>query len=309
MVARILLSALLCWVVDAAHAQSSERPLTLYSGYAAGTNTDTALRTLADLISRHSSRRVIVENKPGASGTFAATSVMASKSEGHVLAQAPISVFRMPHISANYDPRTDLTWIISIAGYRFATLVRGDSPWKTWKDLIDYARANPGKFTYATPGQASSPHITMEDIAEREGIKWLPVPYKSGTLIALLSGEVNGLATSPNWGYVESGQVRVLAVWTAQRNPRLPDVPTLKELGYNLVVSSPWGLVGPKGMSASTVKMLHDTVKKAMDNPEFAKLIDRLDQEVNYMNSETYAKFARETYDQEGLVVKRFGLK
>ena len=169
MVVRILLSALLCWVVGAAHAQPAERPLTLYSGYAAGTNTDTALRTLADLISRQNGRRVIVENKPGASGTFAAASVIASKPEGNVLAQAPISVFRMPHISANYDPRTDLSWIISIAGYRFATIVRGESPWKTWKDIIDYARANPGKFTYATPGQASSPHITMEDIAEREG--------------------------------------------------------------------------------------------------------------------------------------------
>jgi tripartite-type tricarboxylate transporter receptor subunit TctC len=234
---------------------------------------------------------------------------MAARPDGNFLAQAPITVFRMPHISATYDPRTELSWIICIAGYRFATMVRGDSPWKTWKDLIVYAKANPGKLTYATPGQASSLHITMEDIAEREGIKWMPVPYKSGTVFALLGGEVDALASSPTWGYIESGQMRVLAVWTERRNPRLPDVPTLKELGYDLAVTSPWGLVGPKGMSPAAIKTLHDAIKKAMENPEFAKIIDRLDKEPYYMSSETYAKFAREAYEREKLVVQRFGLK
>jgi tripartite-type tricarboxylate transporter receptor subunit TctC len=292
------------------HAQSaSERPLTLYSGYGPGTNTDTALRALADIVSKQTGRRVIVENKPGASGTFAATSLLAAKADGNVLAQAPISVFRMPHINASFDPRKDFTWVIGIAGYRFATMVRADAPWKSWKDMIEHARANPGKFTYGTPGQASSLHITMEDIAEREGIKWTAVPYKTGTWVALLGGEINALATSPQWGFVESGQVRVLSVWTERRNPRIPDVPTLKELGYNLVVSSPWGLAGPRGMSPATVKMLHDTIKRAMDNPEFAKLIDRLDQEPIYMSSEAYVKFALSTFETERDVVKRFGLK
>lgn len=307
---RFAMMGALALAAGAALAQpAGDRPLTIYSGYGAGTNTDTALRALADAMARQGARRVIVENKPGASGTMAASSVITGKPDGSVIAQAPISVFRMPHISATFDPRKDFTYIISVAGYRFGTMVRGDAPWKTWKDLIDYARANPGKFTYATPGQASSPHITMEDIAGREGIKWVPVPYKTGTLPALLGGEVQGLATSPNWGMVQSGKVRVLAVWTAQRNPRVPDVPTLKELGYNLVVSSPWGLVGPRGMSAATVKMLHDTLKKAMDDPEFVKLIERLDQEVHYMSSETYNRFAADSYESERMVVKRFGLK
>ena len=241
--------------------------------------------------------------------TFAASSVIAAKPDGTVLAQAPISVFRMPHINAAFDPRKDFTWIIGVSGYRFATMVKGDAPWKTWRDIIDHARANPGKFTYGTPGQASSLHITMEDIAEREGIKWNAIPYKTGTWVALMGGEINALATSPQWSFVDSGQVRVLAVWTEQRNPRLPDVPTLKELGYNIVVSSPWGLVGPRGMAPATVKMLHDTIKRAMDNPEFAKLIERMDQEVSYMSSEAYAKFAATTFEHERGVVKRFGLK
>ena len=317
-IARILFSAMAvvaegfaCLMGGTALAQSAaERPMTIYSGYGAGTNTDTALRTLAEVMTRQANgRRVIVENKPGTSGTLAASTVMAAKPDGNVLAQAPITIFRMPHINASYDPRTDLTCIIGISGYRFATMVRGDSPWKTWKDLIAFARANPDKLTYANPGLASSLHITMEDIAEREGIKWRAIPYKTSTLIALLGGEVDVLATSPPWSHTETGQVRTLAVWTEKRNPRLPDVPTLKELGYDLVVSSPWGLVGPKGMAASTVKMLHDTIKKAMDNPEFARLIDKLDQEPQYMSSETYAGFARKTYDQEKLVVQRFGLK
>ena len=91
-------------------------------------------------------------------------------------------------------------------------MVCGDSPWKTGKDIIDYARANSGKFTYATPGQASSPHITMEDIAERKGIKWVLAPYKSGTVVALMGGEVHALASSPTWRYIESGQIRARCV-------------------------------------------------------------------------------------------------
>jgi tripartite-type tricarboxylate transporter receptor subunit TctC len=290
-----------------------EKPITLIVPYSAGGSTDVAMRALADAASKHLGQRVVVENRTGVGGTLGPASMVNAKPDGYLISQMPITVFRIPHMQkASFDPLTDFTWLIHVSGYTFGVAVRADSPWKTWQEFIAYAKANPGKVSYSTPGNGTSLHITMEEIANREGIKWLQVPYKGAAdaLIALRGGHVTAMADSSGWAeMVDAGQLRLLCTWGENRTRRWPAVPTLKDLGYGIVSNSPYGLAGPKGMDPKIVKILHDGFRKAIDDPAYQKVLERFDQDNMYMNGEDYAKFARKTYDEEKAVIERMGLK
>ena len=141
-----------------------EKPVTLIVGFPPGGATDTTLRAFADAASKTLGKRVLVENKPGASGTIAATYLANNvKPDGYTVAQISQPTFRLPHLQrTNFNPLNDFTYIIGITAYTFGVVVRSDSPWKTWQELIAYAKANPGKLTYATSGTGSTAHVAME---------------------------------------------------------------------------------------------------------------------------------------------------
>ena len=290
-----------------------EKPVTLVVPYSAGGTTDVAMRALADATARQLGQRVIIDNRTGVAGTLGPASIVNARPDGYLIAQMPITVFRVPYMQkGSFDPLNDFTWIIHVSGYTFGVAVRADAPWKTWQEFIAYAKANPGKVTYSTPGHGTSLHITMEEIAQREGIQWLQVPYKGAAdaLIALRGGHVTAMADSSAWGeLVDAGQLRLLVTWGENRTRRWPNVPTLKDLGYGIVSNSPYGVAGPKGMDPKVVKVLHDAIKKAMDDPTYQKVLERLDQDNVYKNSEDYAKFARQVNDEQKAVVERLGLK
>ena len=292
-----------------------EKPVTLIVPWSAGGGTDVAMRSLAEVMAKHLGQRMVVENKAGASGTIGPSSMAKNaRPDGYTVSQMPITVFRLSHMTkTEFDPMTDFTWIINLTGYTFGVVVRADSPWKTWQEFIAYAKANPGKVTYGTPGNGTSLHITMEDVALREGIKWLQVPFKGNAdaTVALLGGHIMASADSTGWAeLVDAGKFRMLVTWGAQRTKRWPQVPTLKELGYDIVSVSPYGIAGPKGMDPKVVKILHDAFKKGMEDPAFQKVLERLDQQENfYMNGEDYAKYARKTFEEEKATVERMGLK
>src|SRR5260221_8838056 len=121
------------------------RPVTFIVPWTPGGSTDTSMRALAGIAERHLGQRIVVENKPGVSGTMGAHALaQGAKPDGYTLSQMPITVFRLPHMTkTNFDPMTDFTWIIHLTGYTFGVVVRADSPWKTWGELIAYAKANP----------------------------------------------------------------------------------------------------------------------------------------------------------------------
>lgn len=290
------------------------RPVTFIVPWPPGGSTDLAMRSLSVLAEKHLGQRIVIENKPGVSGTMGAQALAQNaKPDGYTIAQMPITVFRLPHMSKMaFDPMSDFTYIIHLTGYTFGVVVRADSPHKTWQDLVAWAKANPGKLTYATPGNGTSLHITMETIAQREGVQWTQVPYRgfADASVGLLGGQVMAHADSTGWAeLVNSGRVRLLVTWGAQRTKRWPNVPTLKELGYPIVSSSPFGLAGPKGMDPAAVKVLHDAFKKALEEPEFQKTLEKFDQEAYYLNSADYAALAKKTFEEEREIVKRLGLK
>lgn len=287
-----------------------EQPITLICPWPAGGTTDTLFRVLAEGMGKHLGQRVIVENKPGASGTLGAVQLAKTRPDGYTIAQMPISVFKLPYIQkVSFDPLTDFTWIAGVSGYTFGVVVRADAPWKTWHEFIAYVKANPGKVSYATPRYGTTLHVTMDDIALRDNLQWVHVPYKgtAETIQAVMGGHVQATADSTGWGeLVDAGKLRLLVTWGAERTRHWPDVPTLKELGYDVVVDSPFGIAGPKGLDPAIVATLNEAIRKAMDEPTFEKALLQLDQVRWYRTSDDYAKWARDTYLEQKQVMPRY---
>jgi len=309
---RVLLAALALLLPATSAAQDyPARPVTLLVPWSAGGPTDIAVRALGDALSKQLNQRVLIENRPGSGGAMAAQQMAASaKPDGYTLAQLPLGVFRLPHmIKTSFDPISDLTWIANIAGYDFGVSVRADSPLKTWNDLIAFVRANPGKLAYSSPGVGTSLHLTMDDLMARLKLNWLHVPYKGSAdaVTALLGGHVDAQAGTPPWEMVAAGKVRTLVMWGNERNARVPEVPTLKEL-YGIVANSPWGIGAPKNLDPAAAKVLHEAIRRAVDDPVFLKALDRVGMSRFYMTGDEYAKWIRQTFDEEKRAVEKLGL-
>jgi tripartite-type tricarboxylate transporter receptor subunit TctC len=303
-------------IVGPSQAQSignfPERPITLICPWSPGGPTDVAVRALGDAFSRAlGNKRVIIDSKPGAGGALGGQYIAQhGKPDGYLLSQIPLGVFRLPYLTkTNFNPVTDLSYIICVAGYNFGLTVRADSPWKTWKEFIAEAKAKPGHIRYGSPGVGTSLHVTMEDIAQREGTKFVHVPYKgtAQTTAALLGNEVDLIVGTPPWGLLEGGKIRILSTWSSERTPQTPDVPTLKEI-YGIVANSPWGIAGPKGMAPELVKFLHDTFRKAMDDRTYVTMLEKVGMSPFYMSSDAFLDFARKSFAAEKEVVERLGL-
>ena len=278
----------------------------------AGGSTDIVMRAFAESAGRALGQTMLVENKPGAGGTLGAIELVNARPDGYTLAQAPISVFRIPHMQkVQFDPLKDFTWIACLTGYTFGLVVRVDSPIRSIKDLVDFAKANPGKFTYGNTGTGTSPHLAVEEFAQRAGIQLQPVPYKGNAenMQAILGGHVMGASDATGWGpHVDAGKLRLLATYGSKRTKKWPNVPTLDELGYKTVSDSPFGVVGPRGMDAAVVKTLHDAFRKTLDDPAVLAVLDKYDQSVIYLDTAAYTRYARETFDSEKRLIERLGL-
>lgn len=284
----------------------------LMIAFPAGGPTDITMRVLAENASRLLGQTVVVENRPGAGGTLPAQQMQQSRPDGHTLAQVPLGVFRMPYTQKmSWDPLKDLSYIIGVTGYAFGLVVPTDSPIKTWADFVAYAKANPGRLSYGSTGVLTSPHLTMEDIAQRVGVELNHIPFKGSAdlMQAILGGQIMAAADSTGFApHVASGRLRVLNTWGAQRLPKFPDVPTLTELGIPLVQASPYGIAGPKGMDPALVQRIHDVFKQAMEQPSHVEVLARYDQALMHMNPQQYLRFAEETFRREKALVEKLGL-
>jgi tripartite-type tricarboxylate transporter receptor subunit TctC len=305
--------ALAAWS-GAADAQSfPARPVTLIVPFPAGGTTDVGMRALASATEKHLGQSIVIENRPGGSGTLGPGQMAATaKPDGYTVAQIPITVFRFPFMQkTTFDPAADFTYIIGVSGYTFGVVVKDDAPWKTFPELAADAKANPGKINYGTPGTGTSLHIAMEQIAKQQGLKWTHVPFKGNAdaMNALLGGHIHAVADSSGWAQlVNSGRFRLLVTWGAARTKNWPTVPTLREIGIDMVSNSPFGIAGPKGMDPKVVKTLHDAFKKGLEDPSYAEAMAKLDQEQFYLSSEDYRKFALQQIEEARRFIAELGL-
>jgi tripartite-type tricarboxylate transporter receptor subunit TctC len=289
------------------------KPITLIVPWPAGGSTDRHLRTLADIAGKLLGQNVIVQNQPGAGGTLGpGMMAQTAKPDGYTLAQFPMGMLRLPHMQkVNWHPINDFTFIMGISGYTFGFTVRADSPFKTFNDYIEAARREPGKIDYGSTGIGTSPHLLMEELADNAKVRLNHIPFKGNADLqqALLGGHVMAQSDATGWDkFVDNGQMRLLVTFGERRTKRWPNVPTAKDLGYGVVSSSPYGLVGPKGMDPAIVKTLHDAFKKAMDDPRHVELLDQLNQEAWYRSGDDYAAWARETFVKDKALIERLGL-
>jgi len=288
------------------------RPIRYICPWPAGGSTDAVMRALAESASRALGQQVVVENKPGAGGTLGANELVSARPDGYVLAQLPQSVFRLPHMQKMaFNTLTDFTWIACLTGYTFGLVVRADSPIQTIADLVAWARTRPGEFTYGSTGTGTSPHLAVEEFAQRAGVQLNHIPFKGNAenMQAVLGGHVMAASDATGWApHVESGRLRLLATYGSRRTRRWPQVPTLDELGYKTVSDSPFGVCGPKGMDPAVVQTLHDAFRKTLDDPSVLASFERYDQTVIYKNTADYTRFARETFDSERATIERLGL-
>ena len=305
-----------CIALPAAYAQSArnfpEKPIKLVIAFPAGGPTDVTMRQLAENAGKQLGQPVIIENKPGAGGTLPAQALQTAQPDGYTLAQMPLGVFRLPYTTKiNWDPVKDISYVINVTGYAFGIVVPADSPFKNWADFVAYAKANPGKLTYGSTGTMTSPHLTTELIAQKAGIELQHVPYKGSAdlMLATISGQLMAAADSTGFAQqVAAGKLRVLNTWGEKRLDKFPDAPTLKELGYDMVQNSPFGIGAPRGTPPEVVAKIHDAFKKAMEEPSYVAALAKYDMLPNYMSSADYTRFAQDTFGREKALIEKLGL-
>ena len=305
------IALLALFALDAGAQAFPNKPITLICPWPAGGSTDLHLRKLGEIAAKHLGQPIVVENKPGASGMLGpSTMAKTARPDGYTISQLAISAYRMPHMQkVDWDPISDFSYIIGVAGYTFGIVVKSDSPFKSFGDMIAYAKANPGKLSYATPGTGTSLHLAMSEIEAKAGVQFLHIPFKgyADGATALMGGHVMAQVDSTGWArLVDAGSVRLLATLGDKRTRW--NAPTVKELGVDTVSNSPYGLVAPKGLPAPIAKVLHDAFKRAMDDPEHLKILQQLEGVYWYKSGEDYAKWAAETYKSERSTIERVGL-
>jgi tripartite-type tricarboxylate transporter receptor subunit TctC len=295
-----------------ANAPFPSRQITLWIPWPAGGATDISLRLLAELAGNVLGQRVVTENRGGAGGTLAMPILLQAEPDGYTIAQIPQPVFRAPHTQkVLWDPIRDMTPIIQISGTTFGVLVNATSAFRSLAELFAFARAHPGELSIATNGVGTTPHVVLEELFTGRGLKYIHVPYKGTAeqLNAIASGQVMVGVNSTGFGpAVDSGRLRLLATFAAQRSKRWPGAPTLRELGFDIVAMSPYGLGGPRGLPTAVRNTLHDAFRKAMFDPAFVSELAKYDQEPAYLGPDDYAQACREAFARERAIVERLGL-
>jgi tripartite-type tricarboxylate transporter receptor subunit TctC len=255
---------------------------------------------------------VVINNKPGAGGTLGAAAMLSAKPDGYTLTQLPLGIYRLPHMQKMaFHPVNDITHIACMTGYTFGIACSADAPYKTIKEMVVWAKANPGKLNYGHTGIGTTPHLAFEEFASIAGFSPNAVPYKGSAEIlqAILSDQVPVMSgTTEFLPHVQSGKLRFLATLGRSRNKAFPDVPTVKESGWDTINESPFGFGGPKGMDPALVKLLETAFAKVNQDPKVLEIYDKFFQPVIWMDSAEYGRYAVRTFSQERATIERLGL-
>lgn len=289
------------------------KPITLIIPWVAGGPTDIVMRAVAESAQKHLGQPIIVENKAGGGGSVGPAQMAATaKPDGYTISQMPDAVYRMEITQkTTYDSQSDFTYIIQLTGYAYGVTVPMDSPFKSWPDLVAYAKSNPGKLNFGSPGAASTPHMGMERIQKQLGIKLVHVPFKGAAEvnIAVAGGHIMvGASGTSAKSLADAGKLRFLNIWTPNRLKMLPDVPTLRELGIPFDIEGPIGIAGPKGMDPKIVTILHDAFKRTLDDPKVQDVLAKLELVPAYKNGADYKKALAATMETERVIMTELGM-
>jgi tripartite-type tricarboxylate transporter receptor subunit TctC len=302
----------------AAGAQSDypSKPVTMIVPFPPGGVADITARPVAEAMGRYLQQPVIVENKAGAGGGVGMQYVARARPDGYtvLLALSSISIIPEADKVLGRDPMFQLGQLVPIARFTAdptVLAVRADSPWKSVKDMLDAARSAPGAIPYGSSGNYGTMHVPMEMLSAASGTRMLHVPYTGAgpAVVALLGGSVDALSTGPSsvMGHVKGGKVRILASWGERRHPALPDVPTLKELGYDAQFSQWTGLFVPAGTPEPVIARLREAAKFAVDDASFKGSLAKVETPIQYLDQPQFRVFWDADAKKLADVVKAIG--
>lgn len=306
-----LLGGMTAWPALASDAWPT-KPINLVVPFPPGGPTDTLLRALATALGKDLGQPVVVMNQPGAGGTLAPSHMARNAAaDGYTLAMITPAVFRLPHLQkVNYDVANDFTYVAGLTSYVYALSVPTNSRFKSLDEAIAFAKANPGKLSVAVVGSGTLGHIATHRLQKLAGIELNHVPFKGGAdaVTALLGGHVDVMLEA-GWGAMANGgKLRLLAVAEEQRLPRWPQVPTLKEAGYDIVVRSTIGLAGPRNLPAPIVAKLEQGLKKATQDAAYVRALDVESMPNRFEGSQAYRQYALAQYESDRRSMRELGL-
>jgi tripartite-type tricarboxylate transporter receptor subunit TctC len=301
----------------AAHAQSyPSRPITMISPFPPGGISDLTARPFAAAMTRLLGESVVVENKAGAGGAVGYAHVARAAPDGYTIMMALSSVAIIPvadEVNGRQPTYTmaDFTPIALVSADPTVLMAPANGPWKSLKDLVADAKARPGKISFSTSGIYGTTHTCFEMFLQAAGIRMLHVPYKGGgpSMAAALSGEVMLTAQSPGVAnpHVKSGKMRLLASWGGKRTAALPDVPTLKELGYDAEFYIWAAVLAPAGLPPQVAERLRSVSREVASQPEFQKAMAGMNTPIDYRDGAAFRAFLEADSKRLADVVRRMG--
>ncbi len=251
------------------------RPISIWVGFPAGGGTDIIVRALAEGAEKSLKQKIVVMNKPGGGGTVSASLLAKEKPDGYTIqGNTDTPITRTPHLlDISYDPLKDFSFLVRVGKWKNVFVVRADSPFKKWQDLVDWAKKNPGQLIHGHPGTGTSNHLAMVKVAMREGFTYKSVPFAGDTpnVSALLGGHIMvASGSSVAWqSQVEAKAVRVLLIVEREGLEYAPDAPTFEKVGYDFEMSSSIIIFGPKGIPDSTRGILDKALLEGMKTEVF----------------------------------------
>jgi tripartite-type tricarboxylate transporter receptor subunit TctC len=297
MLKRIFIISLIlsCFIVIPIHAVGfPTKEVQIIIPYSAGGATDLIFRALAATTGKYLGKAVVVVNRPGGGGTVGVTEVAQSKPDGYTLLSAITPLTILPHRVTTAFTYKSFEPIINVVRDPGMFLVKSDSPWKSLKEFLDYAKKNPDMITVGNSGAGGGVHLIALAFAKTAGVKFNNIPFAGGgpSVTALLGGHINAVSVSPPEGieHVKAGKLRIIALFAEKRFELFPDVPTVKEQGIDFVMGQWRGLAAPKGTPPDAIKKLHDAFKKGMDDPVFKKNAKDMVVNLSYLGPEAFGK-------------------
>jgi tripartite-type tricarboxylate transporter receptor subunit TctC len=310
----------LCFLVLPAWGGAAEKypakPIELVVPFAAGGSTDVLARLVSKYAPKYFDKPLVVVNKPGGGGITGTEGVVRSKPDGYSLFIGYGSGHDLvtPHFQKMpYDPFQDLLPVCRLSIHSIVMIIRGDAPYKNLKELVAWGKKKE-QVTASVSTKAGSVDITFQAVGQATGMKIVTVPFRGGaeSVTAIVGGQTDCGGNHPSEiiSHIKAKRLVPIAVALENRDPAIPDVPTFKELGYNIVaVGSVKGVAAPKGTSPEVIRYLAERFKKVCDDPEFVKSMKDIGQPVMYQTSQEFGQYLKEGFEQYGKMIKEFNIK
>ncbi len=292
------------------------KPIELTVPFAAGGSTDVLARLVAKFAPKYFDKPLVIVNKPGGGGITGTEGVVRSKPDGYTLYCGYGSGHDLvtPHFQKMpYDTFKDLLPVCRLSIHSIVMITRSNAPYKNMKEFVEWGKKR-DQVTASVSTKAGSVDITFQAVGKATGMKVVTVPFRGGaeSVTAIVGGQTDCGGNHPSEiiSHIRAGRLIPIAVALEKRDPAIPDVPTFKELGYNVVsVGSVKGVAAPKGTPPEVIRYLSERFKKVCDDPEFVKEMKNIGQPVMYQNPEEFGRFLKDGYNQFGQMIKEFNIK